>query len=128
MSCYNDGFKYYRKGQYEMGLMKDESPLSLIVEGLSLKDKLYGYKKESDQVKCKGVNDINFESLETAVFNNEMITTKLNTIKSAKDCKIYSYTDHKILMAYTDKCYLYNKTMSYPYGHYMINTNYEDLL
>ena len=57
-----------------------------------------------------------------------MITTKFNTIKSSKDCKIYSYTNHKTLMGYTDKRYLYSETMSYPYGHYIINKNYEDII
>ena len=129
MSCYNKSFKYYRSGKYEMGKIKDECPMSPITEAVSLKDKLYAYKKESDEVKCKGVKyNVNFESLKNAVFNNEVITAKFNTIKSTKDCKIYSYTDETTLMAYTEKRYLYNQTMSYPYGHYMINKNYEDLI
>ena len=128
MSCYDPKFKYYREGNYEMGLLKDESPNSQIIEAVRLKDKLYGYDKESDQMKCKGMkNDINFESLKNAVFNNEVITSKFYTIKS-KDNKIFSYTDHKTLMAYSDKRYLYNPTMSYAYGHYMINQNHEDMI
>ena len=115
-------------GKYVMGLLKDESVLSPIVEGISLKSKLYGYRKESDEVKYKGLkNDISFESLKNAVFNNELITSQFYTIK-AKNHKIYSYTDHKTLAAYTDKRYLYNNTMSYAYGHYMINKNYEDMI
>ena len=31
-------------------------------------------------------------------------------------------------MSYTDKRYLYNPIMSYAYGHYMINKNYEDMI
>ena len=94
-----------------------------------MKDKLYGYKKESDEIKCKGVKyDVNFESLKSAVFNNELIMAKFNTIKSTKNCKIFSYTDQKTLMAYTNKKYLYSPTMSCPYGHYMINKKYEDLI
>ena len=34
-----------------MGLLKDESPISPIIEATSLKSKLYGYKKETDEVK-----------------------------------------------------------------------------
>ena len=94
-----------------------------------MKDKLYAYKKESEEIKCMGIkNNVNFESLKNAVFNNEIITSKFNTIKSTKDCKIYSYTDSKTLMAYTDKRYLYNQTMAYPYGHFMINKNYENMI
>ena len=59
----------------KLGLLKDESPNSQIIESVSLKDKLYGYRQESDEVKYKGLkNDINFESLKNAVFNNELIT------------------------------------------------------
>ena len=43
MSCYDPNFKYHKKGKYEMGLLKDESPMTPIVEAVSLKDKLYGY-------------------------------------------------------------------------------------
>ena len=104
MSCYDKSFKYYRPGEYEMGKIKDEFAMSPITEAVSLKDKLYAYKKENDEVKCKGVKyNVNFESLKNAVFNNEVITAKFNIIKSTKDCKIYSYTDEKTLMAYTDK-------------------------
>ena len=62
------------------------------------------------------------------MFNNELITTKFNTIKSTKDWKIYSYTDCRTLIAYTDKRYLINEIESYPYGHFMIDKNYEDLI
>ena len=62
MSCYDESFKYYRPGKYETGKIKDES-ISIITEAVSLKDKLYAYKKENDEVKCKGVKyNINFES------------------------------------------------------------------
>ena len=104
MSCYDKSFKYYRPGNYEMGKIKDESPHNVITETVSLKDKLYAVKRENDQIKCKGVKyNINFQTLKNAVFNNKIVTTKFNTIKSTKDCKIYSYTDTKTLMAYTDK-------------------------
>ena len=129
MSCYDSKFKYYRHGNYEMGKIKDECPMSVITEAITLKDKLYAYKRESDEIKCKGVKyNINFQSLKNAVFCNESITAKFNTIKSTKDCKIYSYTDSKILAGYSDKRFLFNQTMSYPYGHYMINKNYEDII
>ena len=118
ISCYNESFKFYRRGQYEMGKLKDECAENVITEAISLKDKLYAYKKETDEVKCKGVKyNINFDSLKNAAFNNEIITAKFNTIKSSKDCKMYSYTDQTSLMAYTDKRFLINQTMSYPYGH-----------
>ena len=69
MSCYDPKFKYYKPGRYEMGLLKDESALSPIIEAVSLKSKLYGYKKESDELKFKGLkNDISFESIKNAVF------------------------------------------------------------
>ena len=70
---------------------------------------------------------LNFQSLKNAVFNNELISSTFYSIKS-KNNKIFSYTDHKTLMAYGDKRYLYNPTMSYPYGHYMISKNYEDMI
>ena len=88
MSCYDPKFKYYKSGRYEMGLLKDESPKP-IIEAVSLKSKLYGYRKESDEV-YKGLNnDITFQSLKNAVFNNELITSEFYTIK-AKNHKIYS--------------------------------------
>ena len=93
-----------------------------------MKDKLYAYKKENDEVKYKGIKNGNFETLKQALFNNTIITSKFNTIKSTKDCKIYSSTDQKSLAAYTDKRYLYNETMSYPYGHFMVDKNYEDMI
>ena len=129
MSCYDDKFKYYKPGKYKMGLLKDEcAKKSQIVEAVSLKSKVYGYKIDCDEVKYKGLkNDISFETLKNAVFNNELITSEFYTIK-AKNHKIYSYTDHKTLMAYTDKRYLYNPTMTYAYGHYMINKNYEEMI
>ena len=61
------------------------------------------------------------------LFLNELIISEFYTIK-AKNHKIFSYTDHKTLCAYTDKRYLYNQTMSYAYGHYMIDKNYEDMI
>ena len=39
MSYYHKSFKYYRPGNYEMDLIKDESP-SIIIDAVSLKDKL----------------------------------------------------------------------------------------
>ena len=121
MSCYDPKFKYYRPGKYEMGLMKDESPMSPIIEAVTLKDKLYGYKRESDQVKCKGIkNEIDFESLKRALFHNEILTAEFNKIAN-KDMKIYSYKCKQSLIAYSDKRYLFNEIMSYAYGHYMIN-------
>ena len=64
MSCYDPKFKYYRPGKYEMRLLRDESPMTQIIEAVSLKDKLYGYIKENDELKCKGMkNDISFQSL-----------------------------------------------------------------
>ena len=69
MSCYDPKFKYYKQGNYEMGLLKDESAMTPIIEAVSLKDKLYGYKKESDQVKCKGLkNDIKFSIVKKCCF------------------------------------------------------------
>ena len=101
---------------------------SQIVEAVALKSKLYGYIKENDKIKYKGIkNELNFETLKNAVFNNELIKSEFYTIK-AKNHKIYSYTDHKTLMAYTDKRYLYNPVMSYAYGHYMINKHYENMI
>ena len=72
--------------------------------------------------------NVNFESLKHAVFNNEVNTVKFNTIKSTKDCKIYSYSDQKTLLAYSDKRFLYCESQSYAHGHYMINKNYENLI
>ena len=130
MSCYDEKCCYYKRGEYETGKIKDECPFTVITQAVSLKDKLYGYVKENDEVKYKGIKnkDMSFERLKNALFNNECIKSEFNTIKSTKDCKIYSYTDSKTLMAYTDKRYLYNETMSYPYGHFMINKNYEDII
>ena len=129
MSCYDKSFTYYRHGKYEMGKLKDESQFAPIIEAISLKNTLHAYKKETDQIKCKGVKyDVNFESLKNAIFKFELITAKLNTIKSTKKHKIYSYSDPNTLMAYTDKKYVFNETMCNPYGHYMINKNYEDLI
>ena len=139
MTSYKPDFKYFKTGQqYKMGLLKDENANSKdpddsvynsqISEAVALKSKLYGYLKESDIIKYKGLKSkIDFQSLKTAVFNNELIKTDFYTIK-AKNHKIYSYTDHKTLMAYTDKRYLYNPVESYAYGHYMINKNYENLI
>ena len=138
MSSYKHDFKYYKNGHYEMGLLKDENASykdpndsvynSQIVEAVALKSKLYGYLKENEKVKYKGVkNELDFQTLKNAVFNNELIKTNFYTIK-AKNHKIYSYTDHKKLIAYTDKRYLYNSIMSYAYGHYMINKNYENMI
>ena len=140
MTSYKPDFKYYKQGQvYEMGKLKDENAVSKdpndtvynsqIVEAIALKSKLYSYRKENDNEKNKGIKDknVNFESLKNAVFNNETIKTKFYTIRSKKH-KIYSYTDHKLLMAYTDKRYLYNPIMSYAYGHYMINKTYENMI
>ena len=132
MSCYDKSFQYYRPGEYETGKIKDECPLSIITEAVSLRDKLYGYIKENDEVKYKGIKNINkdmsFERLNNAVFDNESIKSEFNTTKSIKDCKIYSYTDFRTLMGYTDKRYLFNETMSYVYWHFMINKNYEDMI
>ena len=66
--------------------------------------------------------------MKNALFNNETIKSDFKTIKSTKDCKIYSYTDSKTLMAYSDKRYFINEIMSYPYGHFMINKNYEEMI
>ena len=55
MSCYNKSYKYYRSGECEIGKIKYESPLNVITEAVSLKEKLYAYEKESNEVKCKGV-------------------------------------------------------------------------
>ena len=46
MSCYNEKFKYYRSGEYKMGKIKDECPMSIITEAVYLKDKLYASKKK----------------------------------------------------------------------------------
>ena len=135
MSCYNPDFKYYKQGRYEMGLLKDENVSkndtvynSQIVEAVALKSKLYGYRKENDKIKYKGIkNELNFQALKNAVFDNEIIKSEFYTIK-AKNHKIYSYTDHKTLMSYTDKRYLYNPVMSYAYGNYMINNNYKNMI
>ena len=129
MSCCDEKFTYYRKSEYEMGKMIDELPYSVITEAVSLKDKLYAVKRKNDQIKCKGIKDnINFSNLKNAVFNNELINTKFNTMNSTNNCRIYSYTDAKTLMGYTDKRYLLNQTESYPYGHFMINNRFEDLI
>ena len=137
MSSYKPDFKYYKNGVYEMGLLKDENASykdensvyeSQIVEACALKSKLYGYHKENERVKFKGIkNELDFQLLKDVVFDNETIKSKFYTIK-AKDHKIYSYTDHKTLMSYTDKRYLYNPVMSYAYGHYMTNNNYENMI
>ena len=137
MSSYNHDFKYYTEGVYEMGLLKDEnsSPKiensvykTQIVEACALKSKLYGYIKENDKIKYKGIKtELDFQSLKDAIFDNKTIKSDFYTIK-AKDHKIYSYTDNKTLMCYTDKRYLYNPIMSYAYGHYMIDKNYENML
>ena len=130
MSCYNTSFKYYRNGQYETGKLKDECPFIIITEAVSLKDKLYAYVKEDKKVQIKGIKnkDITFERLKNALFNNKTIKNEFSTIKSTKDCKIYSYTDSKTLLAYSDKRYFIYETMSYPYGHFMINKNYENMI
>ena len=130
MSSYNHDFKYYKQGVYEMGLLKDENSVynSQIVEACALKSKLYGYIKENDKIKYKGIkNELDFQSLKNVVFNNEMIKSDFYTIK-AKNHKIFSYTDHKTLIGYTDKRYLYNPVMSYAYGHFMIDKNYENMI
>ena len=122
-----------------MGLLKDENAKSKdmndtvynsqIVEAVALKSKIYSYRKENEKVNYKGIKDknINFQSLKNALFNNETIKTKFYTIRS-KNHKIYSYTDHKKFMAFSDKRYLYNPIMSYAYEHYMINKNYENMI
>ena len=137
MSSYKTDFKYYKEGVYEMGLLKDENSSSKdensvyesqIVEACALKSKLYGYRKENEKVKFKGIkNQLDFESLKDAVFDNKTIKSEFYTIK-AKDHKIYSYTDQKLLMSYTDKRYLYNSVMLYANGHYMINNNYKNMI
>ena len=130
MSSYKPDFKYYKEGVYEMGLLKDENCQydSQIVEACALKSKLYGYRKENEMIKYKGIkNELNFQSLKDVIFDNKTIKSDFYTIK-AKDHKIYSYTDYKTLMSYTDKRYLYNPVMSYAYGHYMIDKNYENMI
>ena len=130
MSCYDESFKYHRHGEYETGKIKDECPINVITEAVSLKDKLYGYVKENNEVKFKGIKnqDMSFQRLKNALFNNATIQSKFNTIKLTKDCKIFSYTDSKTLISYSDKRYYINETMSYPYGHFMINKNYEEMI
>ena len=137
MTSYKSDFKYYKQGVYEMGLLKDENASSKdensvynsqIVEACALKSKLYGYRKENEKVKFKGIkNQLDFQSLKDAIFDNETIKSEFYTIKT-KDHKIFSYTDQKLLMSYTDKRYLYNPVMSYAYGHYMIDNNYENMI
>ena len=57
MSCYDKSFKYYKPGNYELGLIKGESSSSVITEAVSLKDKLYAVISENDGVECKGIKD-----------------------------------------------------------------------
>ena len=127
MSCYDKSFKYYRPGEYESEKIKDECPFTVITEAVSLKDKLYGYIKDNNEVQFKGIKNVTFQRLKNALFNNETIKNVFNTIKSTKDCKIFSYTDSKTLIEYTDKRYFINEGMSYPYGYFMINKNYENM-
>ena len=135
MSSYNESFDFYRKGEYDTGKIKDECPATVITEAVSLKDKLYAYVKEDNEVEFRGIkfknkknNDITFERFKNALFNNESISNEFERIKSTKDCKIYSYTDSKTLISYSDKRFYINETMSYPYGHFMINKNYENMI
>ena len=62
------------------------------------------------------------------MFNNKTIKSEFKTIKSTKDCKICSYTDSKPLISYTDKRYYIDEILSYPYNHFMINKNYENMI
>ena len=135
MSCYDESYKYHRHGEYVTGKIKDECPFTVITEAVSLKDKLYAYVKEDNKVEFKGIkfknnknHDITFERLKNALFNNETIKNEFDRIKSNKDCRIFSYCDSKTLISYSDKRYFINEIMSYPYGHFMINKNYENMI
>ena len=110
--------------------MKDETAGNPIKEFVGLRAKLYAFKTlENNEIKkAKGVKKsvinraINVEDYKRALFENEIIYRKMNTIQSKKH-NVYTTQINKISLSSNDdkRHVLDNKINTLALGHYRIS-------
>ena len=121
---------YSEKNKKVLGKMKDETAGKLITEFVGLRAKLYAFKTlENKEIKkAKGVKKsvinqaINIEDYKRALFENETVYRKMNTIQSKKHDVFTTQINKISLSSNDDKRYiLENNINTLALGHYRIS-------